>query len=130
MIPKTIKKVTVFLLMGASIVLFADLPNEDAQETKLSEPFQATTQGYETAIFKIFGTLGALVAFIFVTVWILKRLSHGRLAAFNSSRSIKILEKRPLSPKSILYLIEVKGKKFIISESQCEVRYLSTLTDS
>jgi len=42
-------------------------------------------------------------------------------------RAIKILEKRALSPKSMLYLIEVGGKPFVISESQLEVRLVQTL---
>jgi flagellar biogenesis protein FliO len=47
----------------------------------------------------------------------------------NSGRSIKILERRPLSAKSILYIIEVEGKKILVSESQFEVRTLSPVDE-
>ncbi len=45
----------------------------------------------------------------------------------NMIKNIKILEKRPLSAKSMLYLIEIDGKKAIISESTLEVRKLVDL---
>jgi len=56
-----------------------------------------------------------------------KKISHGRLRNFNYLKSIKIIEKRPLSPKSMLYLIEVGGKQVLIAESQLEVRTVASL---
>ena len=47
-----------------------------------------------------------------------------------SGRSINILEKRALSPKSILYIVEIGSKKVLISESQVEVRTLTTIAES
>ena len=42
---------------------------------------------------------------------------------------MKVLEKRPLSPKTMLYLIEMNGEEVVIAESQLEVRVLSSLTE-
>jgi len=56
-----------------------------------------------------------------------KKISKGRFRSFNYLKSVKILEKRPLSPKSMLYLIEVGGKQVLIAESQFEVRTVATL---
>ena len=39
---------------------------------------------------------------------------------------IQVLEKRMLSPKSILYLIEVEGQKVLVAESQHEIRRLES----
>ena len=57
----------------------------------------------------------------------LRKMSYGRLRGINALKSIKILEKRPLSSKSILYLIEVGGKQVLIAESQLAVRTITTL---
>jgi flagellar biogenesis protein FliO len=79
---------------------------------------------YEYTFVKMIVSLTALLILIFLTVWALKKLSHGRLRFMNQSLGIKILEKRSLSPKSILYLVEIGGQKVLISESQLEVRKL------
>ena len=91
--------------------------------------FSVATEGYKVAIFKTFGILVFLLGFIFLTVWALRRLSQGRLRTGNHYKSIKVLEKRPLSPKSMLYLVEVYEKKFLIAESQHEVRPLATVAE-
>lgn len=101
-------------------------PTEMEQAT--TEPSTGVPVSYEGAFVKMLLTLGGLVILIFLTVWLLRRLSQGRLlGGGSSSRSIKILEKRALSPKSVLYLIEVGGKQILIAESQLEVRRLETI---
>ncbi len=102
---------------------WADSPPPDAPS------FNIATESYKVAIFKTFGILVFLLGFIFLTVWALRRLSQGRFRASNHYKSIKVLEKRPLSPKSMLYLVEVYEKKFLIAESQHEVRPLATVAE-
>lgn len=82
---------------------------------------------YEHAFFKMIATLIGLLLLIFLTVWLLRRLSQGRLGLANSSRTIKIIEKRALSPKSMLYLIEIGGQRVVIAESQLEVRAITSV---
>ena len=96
-------------------------------EKKPSVNLQKTTESYETAFIKTIVVLVGLLVLILLTVWMFKKLSRGRLRSFNYLKSVKILEKRPLSPKSMLYLIEVGGKQVLISESQFEVRPITTL---
>ncbi len=86
-----------------------------------------TTESYETAFIKTIVVLVGLLVLVILTVWMFKRISNGRLQTFNYLKSVKILEKRPLSPKSMLYLIEVSGKQVLIAESQLEVRTVATL---
>lgn len=95
-------------------------------QTSLSEP----AVSYESAFIKMLVTLGGLILCVFLTIWILRRLSQGRFRGLGSNRSIQILEKRALSPKSILYLIQVGSKQVLISESQFEVRKLATLEET
>ncbi len=46
------------------------------------------------------------------------------------SQSIQILEKRMISPKTMLYLIEAEGKQILIAESQLEVKRLESFSAS
>jgi len=85
--------------------------------------------GYEGAFLKMFLALLALIVGIFVTVWLLKKLSQGKWAGGNSNRMIKIIEKRPLSPKTMLYIIDVDGQQSVIAESQLEVKHLMNLEE-
>jgi flagellar biogenesis protein FliO len=95
---------------------------------EISPSTMAATNSYESAFVKMLFTLLLLLALIFITVWMLRKLSQGRSKAM-SGHSVKILEKRPLSAKSILYVIEVGGKRILISESQLEVRTLSSIEE-
>ncbi len=81
---------------------------------------------YEVAIVKMFLALVALVVGIIGTIWFLKRLSKGRMGV-GSGRSIVILEKKALSPKTTLYVVEIEGKQALIAESQMEVRRIMTV---
>ncbi|HEY5234764.1 MAG TPA: flagellar biosynthetic protein FliO [Rhabdochlamydiaceae bacterium] len=85
--------------------------------------------GYEGAFLKMFLALIALIVGIFFTVWLLKKLSQGRWAGGNSNRAIKIIEKRPLSPKTMLYIIDVDGQQSVIAESQLEIKHLMNLEE-
>ncbi|GAB5411891.1 MAG: hypothetical protein ChlgKO_10050 [Chlamydiales bacterium] len=63
------------------------------------------------------------IIIVFVIVFYLLRKGMGiRSTRMNYLKNIKILEKRPLSPKSMLYLVEVAGRQFLLAESQLEVR--------
>lgn len=86
-----------------------------------------STQSYEGAFFKMLLTLVALIVFVFLTFWMFRRLSQGRLLSGNNTRSIKIIDKRPLSPKSMLYIVEVGNKRVLIAESHLEVRSISNV---
>jgi flagellar protein FliO/FliZ len=90
---------------------------------------EMTAQSYEGAFLKMFLTLLGLIVAIFFGVWGLKKLSKGRFYQANANRTIKILERRPLSPKTMLYLIEVCGKQAVITESQLEVKRVLSLED-
>jgi len=119
-----------------NFLLFGAVPAAPA-EPNLPPPIEAPltpspvdmVPGYEGAFLKMFLVLIALIVGIFLTVWILKKLSQGRWAQGNQNRSIKILEKRPLSPKTMLYIIDVDGQQSVIAESQLEVKHLMNLVN-
>lgn len=87
----------------------------------------AATSTYEAAFLKMVLVLIGILAFIFIVFFIFKRFAATRIKQSNHSRTIKILEKRAISPKSMLYLIEIGGQKMLIAESQLEIRPISNL---
>lgn len=89
---------------------------------------QEMTTSYEGAFIRMLVTLLGLIILVFATIWVLRKMGKGRFT-FSAGKSIQILEKRHLSPKSVLYLIEIAGKQLLISESQLEVRSLTELTE-
>lgn len=97
-----------------------------AVETTTQVPATEALPSYEGAFLKMILTLLALVVGIIGTVWFMRRLSSGRFGG-GSSHSIKVLEKKALSPKTMLYVIEVEGKQTLIAESQLEIKRIMEL---
>src|ERR1700687_798706 len=62
---------------------------------------QENTPNYEHTFLKMILSLVALLVLVFLTYWLFRKIAHGRLSGFNMNRTIKILEKRPLSAKSM-----------------------------
>ena len=77
------------------------------------------------AFTKMLVTLVALVALLFISYWLLRRLIQNRLQKGVGNGSIQILEKKMISPKTMLYLVEVDQKKILLAESQLEIKKLS-----
>jgi flagellar biogenesis protein FliO len=129
------QKLILVLFLAAFMPLMSDAPAQPAPAESppvvqtTVESAMPSTPSYEGTVTKMVLTLVGLIALVILTVWVLRRLSQGRLRHLNSQRSIKIVEKRVLSPKSMLYVVEVGGQKLLISESQVEVRALSPLAD-
>jgi flagellar protein FliO/FliZ len=85
----------------------------------------ALSGDYGALLGKMLLSLLILVVLMVGSFLLLRRLMQGRLQRGMAERSIQILEKRMISPKSVLYLIEVDGKKVLLAESHLEVRRLS-----
>jgi flagellar protein FliO/FliZ len=101
-----------------------------SEELCLNEPTSSldlAATSYETAFLRMLFVLIGLLIVLCLGVFLFKKYASARLQQSNHTRNIKILEKRAISPKSMLYLIEVGGKTMLIGESQLELRQLSSL---
>jgi len=111
---------------GQLICQIDDTQNENneniATDQEVKEKTNNITTNYQATFYRMIITLFVIVAFLFLTFYMLKRLSKTKMMTANASSSIKILEKRVISPKSVLYLIEVNKEKLLVSESHLEVR--------
>lgn len=74
--------------------------------------------------------LGLLIGVVLFASWLMKRMVNTRLSQLNESSNIKVLEKRTLSPKSSLYLLEIEGKTVLIAESGTHITQLQVDLDT
>ena len=100
-------------------------PAED--EVAADEDERPATPTYEGAFLKMILVLLLLLFIIFFGIWVIRRLSHSRLRMFKEPKHIRIIDRRPLSAKTALYLVEVGEKRVLVAESQLEVKGLTTV---
>lgn len=62
-------------------------------------------------------TLGLLVAALLGASWFVKRMMNTRVQQMNSTSLIKVTERRSLSPKTVIYLLEIQGKTLVVGET-------------
>lgn len=72
---------------------------------------------YWKEFFKMMLILGIILTVVLVIAYFLKNFLNQKTKILNQNNHIKILEKRNLSQKSLVYLIEVNGKQMVLSES-------------
>lgn len=70
-------------------------------------------------------SLATILVVILIISWIFKRLLNTRMQQLNTSSLIKIIERRSLTPKTILYVLEINGRDIAIAESINGVTLLS-----
>lgn len=73
--------------------------------------------------------LVSIILLILIASWILKRMMNTRIQQINTNSRIKIVERRSLTPKTAIYLLEVSDRDIVIAESGNGVTLLSYATE-
>lgn len=118
-------------------MFFADalfIPNEKGELISVSSTIpEAVAQLPPTdmgaTLIKMLLTLAGLIALLFATYWFLRRIIQHRLQKGAGQPAIQIIEKRMLSPKTMLYVVQIEQKKILFAESHLEIKVLDTLTE-
>jgi flagellar protein FliO/FliZ len=63
-----------------------------------------------------------LMAALWLVIWLLKKMSGSKMGFFHHDSSIKIIERKGLSPKTVLYIVEFNGQKKLIAESSLHIK--------
>lgn len=63
-------------------------------------------------------SLGVILVILYIVLWILRRTVYGKIQGGDENRRIKVIEFRPLSHKTTLYIIEADGTRLLYVESQ------------
>lgn len=98
-----------------------------AQETPIS-PFDvepADTGRFFGEFMNMLSSLGVVLAILLLLLWFLRWYNQSRLEQMNVSSSVKVLERRPISQKTVLYLVEIEGTAIAFTESVNGVTKLS-----
>lgn len=66
---------------------------------------------------KMLMTLGAIITVLLLVSFLIKRFTNTRMQQINESSDIKIVERRAITAKTSVYLLEIKGKQIAIVES-------------
>jgi len=129
-----IKRILLLFLISTSIAI-AEEPKANCTpevQVEQSEPSfnPLDTTDYKMKFIKTIVWIFFIVALVFLLLWLVKRFSSKRFTALNQQKYVKVIEKRAISPKTMLYVIEVGGKHLLISESQFEVEFLSHIAET
>lgn len=79
-------------------------------------------QDYGILLKKTGFLLLGLIIVVLATIYLLKRFATNRNLTTNRVSYIKVIERRSISPKTTLYLVELGNRKILFSESQFELR--------
>lgn len=69
-------------------------------------------------------SLGLILGFLLLATWLVKRFANTRMAQVNESSGIKIVEKRSLSPRATIYVLDILGSLVVVAESHTGVTFL------
>lgn len=110
--------------------MFADatpLPDELASLEAAFQDLPSSPPGdFGAAFVKMILTLIVIVVLLYLTYWLLKRFIRHRLEKGVGSQAIHVVEKRMISPKTVLYLVEFEGKRILFAESHLEIKRLDS----
>ncbi len=92
--------------------------DEEVPPIFMDESVEPGEYNYWQQFFRMMLILGLILGGVLIIAWFLKGYLNRRVKQVNQQNRIKVLERRNLSQKSMLYLIEVGGKQLVISDSQ------------
>jgi flagellar biogenesis protein FliO len=81
---------------------------------------------YGSALVKMFLSMIAIIILFFISYWFLRKLIRDRFQKSNDQYAIQILEKRMISAKTMLYLVQCDNKKVLLAESQLEIKKIES----
>jgi len=75
-----------------------------------------------TALFvKTLLLVGVLLAITFFALWVLKRIAGGRFEVARRESLVNIIERKGLTPKVSLWVVEIEEQKYLIVEAHSGV---------
>lgn len=77
---------------------------------------------------KVLMALGGMIAALFFLSWSAKKLLQSQVEQTNETNAIKVIQKRPLSTKTTVYLLEIEGRSVVMAESTNGVTLLQSST--
>lgn len=118
-----------FLFLFIMLPLVAENQSPGSFVEFTEQAAEGQTYNYWGEFVNMLLTLAFILVLIFLSVWALKKIMRSRLKHLNRSTAIKILERRPLNPKSSLYLVDILGKGIVVSESPSGIQLVTEFAE-
>lgn len=93
---------------------------QDFPKEQIAEEAQKAFQN--PSFFRLALAFIGLLAALWLVIWLLRKMSGSKFGFFHNDSSLKVVEKKVLSPKTILYVVDFKGQKLLVSESSQQVK--------
>lgn len=127
------KKATLYILMLLFSVALPLASQDTPPAQPPTDPFEEIRQEAQSGktdhfisdFMNMLASLGLIIAFIFIVSWFMKRFLNTRIQQMNTTSPIKIVERRALTPKTSIYLLEIQERSLIIAESTNGVTLLN-----
>ena len=94
------------------------------------KPLDEESNRFFMEFIKMMSILGLVIVGLMFLTWYLKRFMSARIEQMNASSLIKVIERRDLTPKTALYILEVNDKQILIAESHSGVTALGEIHPS
>ncbi len=93
------------------------IPPQTPYQELLEEGKKVETQDFATEFMKMMGVLALILIALLVLSWLSKRLLSARMTSMNVESNIKIIEQRPIAPKVTVFLLDINGVGFALTQS-------------
>lgn len=104
---------------------FTPIDKDAPLVTEESLPPELQNEKFYVEFFKMLLILAVVIAALMAVMWFVRRMASVRMTQMNRSSLLQIVETRPLSPKTTLYIMDVEGKRLIFAESHEGVTFLA-----
>jgi flagellar biosynthetic protein FliO len=112
----------IFLVLSPMTLLAVE---EEPDAPLFTSPLKEYSYGHQ--VLNMLFALTFVVGLVIVAAWLFRKLGVGKMRFGNNANQIKIIERRPLAQKSVLYLLEVSGRRVVIADSPSGARLLLEL---
>lgn len=82
---------------------------------------------FTAELMKMFGILAVFVTCMLILSRMLKKMTETKIDQLNTTSPIKILDRRSLSPKAMVYVIEIHNKTLAVAETPNGITKLAEL---
>jgi flagellar biogenesis protein FliO len=96
-------------------------------EEVLPDNSQEQNNQFYVEFIRMLGLLGLVILILLLLMWFVKKMINSRLEQMNSSSLIKIVERRAITQKTTLYVLDISGKRVVMAESQNGVASLGEI---
>lgn len=95
-------------------------PQEQTPEEYMNEesPPMHQVSDVRSLFFKTFSLLAGLCGLIIVGGYVLKRVGGPKMGSFGTNGAITLIERKYISPKTAVWLVEVNDQPIVIVDSQ------------